>query len=210
MSYIDCDYLLNGYVGGVCPPMGQGYEIEGLVMSYDDIDWTQTIINDEDQSNVVQAIVLKSGKQAYPIKQRVNQPFSGSTSEMNAGTLRNTFTHNVSFVLLEDSPASAGFVDVLVNGKFVVVLKNTQKSTANLSGTTPYHSQKYPVFGLFNGLKASAVSRDPYGDQNGGWTVTLTETDSPSAGLFLWPDGGKDAAADAAYEALKTPATTNP
>jgi hypothetical protein len=190
--------------------MGQGYEIEGLVMAYDDIDWTETIISDADQSNVVQAIVLKSGKKAYPIKQRVNQPFSGSTSEMNAGTLRNTFTHNVSFVLLEDSPASAGFVDVLTNGKFVVILKNTQKSTANLSGNTPYHSQKYPVFGLFNGLKASAVSRDPYGDQNGGWTVTLTETDSPSAGIFLWPDGGTDAAADAAYEALKTPATSNP
>ena len=210
MSYIDCDYLLNGYGGGVCPPMSQGYEIEGLVMSYDDIDWTETIVTDADQSNVVQAIVLKSGKKAYPIKQRVNQPFSGSTSEMNAGTLRNTFTHNVSFVLLEDSPASAGFVDVLTNGKFVVVLKNAQKSAANLSGNTPYHSQKYPVFGLFNGLKASAVSRDPYGDQNGGWTVTLTETDSPSAGIFLWPDAGTDAAADAAYEALKTPATTKP
>ena len=212
MSYIDCDYLLTTGFGNTCPPVGQGYEVEGLIINYDDVDWAQSYMLDrvDGTPNTIEAIVLKTGKKAVAVTQKVNQPFSGSTSEMNAGTLRNTFTHNVSFILMEDSPASAGFVDVLTNGKFVVVLKNAQKSTANLSGTTPYHSQKYPVFGLFNGLKASAVSRDPYGDQNGGWTVTLTETDSPSAGIFLWPDAGTDAAADAAYEALKTPAKTNP
>lgn len=207
MSYIDCDYLLDTGFGNTCPPVGQGYEAEGLLINYDDVDWSQTFIGTEANGvpNTIPVIVLKTGKKAVAVTQKVNQPYSGSTSEMNAGTLRNTFNHNVHMLHLEDTPQAAATVDALSGGKFIVVLKNAQKTHSQFSGSLT-HSNKYPVFGFVNGLRASAVTRDPYGEDNGGWDITLTESGSPFSGLFLWPEAGTDAAADAAYESLKTAA----
>lgn len=212
MSYINCDYLLTTGFGNTCPPVGQGYEVEGLIINYDDVDWAQSYMLDREDGtpNTIEAIVLKTGKKAVAVTQKVNQPFSGSTSEMNAGTLRNTFNHNVHMLHLEDTPHAAAIVDALSGGKFIVVLKNAQKTHSQFSGTITTHSNKYPVFGFVNGLRASAVTRDPYGEDNGGWDITLTESGSPFSGLFLWPEAGTDAAADAAYESLKTAAPGTP
>lgn len=212
MSYINCDYLLTTGFGNTCPPVGQGYEVEGLIINYDDVDWAQSYMLDREDGtpNTIEAIVLKTGKKAVAVTQKVNQPFSGSTSEMNAGTLRNTFNHNVHMLHLEDTPHAAAIVDALSGGKFIVVLKNAQKTHSQFSGTITTHSNKYPVFGFVNGLRASAVTRDPYGEDNGGWDITLTESGSPFSGLFLWPEAGTDAAADAAYESLKTAAPAAP
>ena len=130
----DCVSLIAGGITPNCKdPITKGYEHKGIIINWDDIDFTATTFSD---ANTISNLVLKSGKKAYEIVQRGNTPFTGSTAEMAVGTISNTVTKNVQFVVLDKGPDVAkNVIDGLANGKFVVILENTWKNLNATHGT---------------------------------------------------------------------------
>ena len=180
----DCVSLIAGSITPNCnDPITKGYEHKGIIINWDDIDFTATTFAD---ANTVSNLVLKSGKKAYEIVQRGNTPFTGSTSEMAVGTISNTTTKNVQFVVLDKGPDVAkNVIDALANGKFVVILENTWKNLFASHGTKG--DSAFEVIGIKQGASMSAGSRDPYSsDTQGGWQITLTESESPVSEVYLF------------------------
>lgn len=180
----DCVSLISaGIVPNCGDPITKGYEHKGIIINWDDIDFTATTFSG---ANTISDLVLKDGKKAYEIVQRGNTPYTGSTSELAVGTISNTVTKNVQFTILNKGPKIAETViDPLFNGKYVVILENTWKNLSATQGTKGDSS--FEVFGIKQGMFATAATRDPYSsDTQGGWQVTMTETESPVAEVYLF------------------------
>ena len=114
------------------------------------------------------------------------------------GTYGNKWTHEVSIVVLANTPdVTEGIIDKLANGKFVVILRNVTKGAEGKG--------EYQIYGYSQGLTCSAGENDKYSeDTEGGWLMTLQETSAPKSALWLFKTDSETTAA--MYEALKTAA----
>lgn len=190
-----CDSIIAQGIVNDCESMSvRGMEADGIIMNRDDIDFSATVF-DSANPNIIRTLVLKTGKKAYDVVQIGNTPFSGLVSNLNVGTYRNTWTHDIPIAVLGDDPDVVnGIIDPLSNGTFVLILKNKTKGT-NGNG-------EYKVFGYAQGCRASAGTNDKWSeDTEGGYLVTLQEANSPKAGMFFYNTDSSTTAA--AYEALK-------
>ena len=101
-------YCVSLISAGIVPncddPITKGYEHKGIIINWDDIDFTATTFSG---TNTISDLVLKDGKKAYEIVQRGNTPYTGSTSELAVGTISNTVTKNVQFTILNKGPKIA-------------------------------------------------------------------------------------------------------
>lgn len=173
MSY--CDNLLKGNIQPDCTnPVTRGIEANGYIVNRKDVDFDALTITD----NKVASLSLKTEAKAYKIHVPSNTPFSGTTTTLEAGTHRNSFTHNVGFVILDNGPkVVSDIVQPLANGEFVIVYENKFKGKDGKSA--------FQVVGLDQGLKASTLENDKWSeDTEGGWNVVMTETKSPRAAVF--------------------------
>ena len=190
-----CDYLISKAISVDCENQSvAGLEPNGLIINRDDIDFSATTF-DAQNPNIIKTLVLKSGKKAYDIIQQGATPFTGVASNLNVGTYRNTWTHDVPIAVLGNDPdIAANIIDKLSNGTFVVILRNVQKGTTG--------NAEYQVYGYAQGLRASEVVNEKYSeDTDGGWLITLQEQRAPKSAMFFFDT---DAATTAtAYEALK-------
>lgn len=173
----------------------KGLESDGIIINREDIDFTKTKF-DESAPNIIKQLVLKKGKKAYAVRQEGNNPYTGTKTELNVGTYRNSWNNTLPIVVLANTPGvCANIIDGLANGKFVAILRNTTKGTDGKG--------EYQVFGYSQGLKASAGENDKYSDDTeGGWLMTLQETNAPKAAMFFFVTDSKTTAAT--YESLKT------
>lgn len=168
-----CDFLISTDITGYdCSnPMVKGAKADGLLINRSDIN-IASVAYDSNDPFLVTALPLKSGKVSYNIVQGGKTPYTGTQQEIVEGTYQNTFTNTVQFVILNQTPTTAGQVFALMNGEFVVVLKNN-------NGTNQ-------VFGLENGLHASAMVRELYNDDTlSGWLITMTEEGAIKGNLFI-------------------------
>lgn len=165
-------------------PIVQGFEAEGVIINRSDVDFAASAFSDTND-NIIETLALKTGKKGYRIAVMGSQPFNGTNSVFAAGTYRNTFTHTVAFVVLNDGPdVRDKIIDGLANGEFVVVLENKFKG---LQKATNKGAAAFQVYGWYQGLKPSEMSDGKYSeDTDGGWTVSLQETKSPKSGLYLF------------------------
>lgn len=190
-----CDYLISKAISVDCENQSvAGLEPNGLIINRDDIDFSATTF-DAQNPNIIKTLVLKSGKKAYDIIQQGATPFTGVASNLNVGTYRNTWTHDVPIAVLGNDPdIAANIIDKLSNGTFVVILRNVQKGTNG--------DAEYQVYGYAQGLRASEGVNEKYSeDTDGGWLITLQEQRAPKSAMFFF---NTDAATTAtAYEALK-------
>lgn len=189
-----CETLIANDIAFACSNLvSRGLEPDGLIMNRNEIDFTATVFNSTNP-NIIETLVMKSGKKAYEIQQLGNTPFTGTQTELVAGTYRNTWTNTIPIAVLANNPSVAeDIIDGLANGKFVVILKNI--NTAN--------GAHYQIYGYQQGLSASEGINEKYSeDTDGGWLITLTETGAPKSALFLFDTD--DATTDAVYESLKT------
>jgi hypothetical protein len=190
-----CDYLISKAISVDCENQSvAGLEPNGLIINRDDIDFSATTFNAQNP-NIIETLVLKSGKKAYDIIQQGATPFTGVASNLNVGTYRNTWTHDVPIAVLGNDPdIAANIIDKLSNGTFVVILRNVQKGTTG--------NAEYQVYGYAQGLRASEGVNEKYSeDTDGGWLITLQEQRAPKSAMFFFDT---DAATTAtAYEALK-------
>lgn len=174
-----CDYLLDAAIVGLdcANPNVKGVEATGKIINRADINLDGVEFSTS-ATHVVSAMPLKSGKSAYDITQPNKTPFSGTQTELVAGTYQNTFTHTISFVIINHGNNIAKVIDELANGEFVVILKNKAVDTA---ATTPYQ-----IFGLEGGLVASSMVRELYNDDTlAGWQITMTETEVSKSATFI-------------------------
>ena len=190
-----CDYLISKAISVDCENQSvAGLEPNGLIINRDDIDFSATTF-DAQNPNIIKTLVLKSGKKAYDIIQQGATPFTGVASNLNVGTYRNTWTHDVPIAVLGNDPdIAANIIDKLSNGTFVTILRNVQKGTTG--------NAEYQVYGYAQGLRASEGVNEKYSeDTDGGWLITLQEQRAPKSAMFFFDT---DAATTAtAYEALK-------
>lgn len=196
MSVNTCESLIAQDIIIPCEEqVTKGLESDGLIINRNDIDFTKTTVS----GNIISSIVLKAGKKAYAIRQEGANPYTGTKTELNVGTYRNSWKNTVAIVVLANTPeVCANIIDGLANGKYVVILRNLSKGTEGKA--------EYQVFGFAQALKAASGENDKYSeDTEGGWLVTLEEDSVPKAAYFFFDTSSETTAAK--YESLKTEAS---
>lgn len=184
----DCYKYISKDIGADCNALIQpGVEQKAVIINRADIDMTN-VTYDVSNSKIITALPLLSTKKGFAAVVPGSTPFTGVGSELQVGTYVNTWNNTVPVVVFDNGPEVANkVIDPLANGEFVVVVENRHKGTLGASA--------FQVYGLKQGLRASAGSNDKYAEEtNGGWLVTLTESRAPDSALFL---GG------ASYSAIK-------
>lgn len=175
-----CDYKLAQDLAGSCEnPQVAGLKNTGYLINFDDIDW-DNIVKDQSSANIVKTLPLLNGKRAYKVVVPGNTPFTGTQAAMTTGTYRNKFTKTASIVVLNSGPdVSSKVIDQLANGRFVFIFENKYQG-ADKKNT-------FEIYGLEQGLSATELTNEKYSeDTDGGWAVTLEETNAPSSGMFLF------------------------
>lgn len=197
-----CDFLLSADLVAPCDGLSSaGMKNTGYIVNYDDVDW-DNLTRDTQNPNIVKEFVLKTGKNAYKVYVPGKTPFTGTNKALATGNYRNKFTKQVNIVVLSNGAAVChDIIDQLANGRFVVILEN------DFQGATKDNT--FEFYGLELGCAATEMSDDKYSeDTDGGWAITLEETNAPTSGLFYLKDGdsqsGKSAieVTRAALEAL--------
>ena len=176
----NCDFKLAQDIQGSCDnPQVAGMKNTGYLINFDDIDW-DNIVKDASSANIVKTLPLLSGKRAYKVVVPGNTPFTGTQAAMVAGTYRNKFTKTASLVVLNSGPdVSKNVIDQLANGRFVFIFENKFQGTDK--------KNTFEIYGLEQGLSASEMTNEKYSeDTDGGWAVTLEETNAPTSGMFLF------------------------
>lgn len=197
-----CDFLLSADLVAPCDGLSSaGMKNTGYIVNYDDVDW-DNLTRDTQNPNIVKEFVLKTGKNAYKVYVPGKTPYTGTNKALATGNYRNKFTKQVNIVVLSNGASVChNIIDQLANGRFVVILEN------DFQGATKDNT--FEFYGLELGCAATEMSDDKYSeDTDGGWAVTLEETNAPTSGLFYLKDedsqSGKSAieVTRAALEAL--------
>lgn len=200
MAVQACDFLLQADLVAPCDGLSSsGLKNAGYIVNYDDVDW-DNITKDSQNPNIVKNFLLKSGKNAYKVYVPGKTPYTGTNKALATGTYRNKFTKQVKLVVLSNGAGVChDIIDQLANGRFVVILEN------DFQGATKDNT--FEFYGLELGCAATEMSDDKYSeDTDGGWAVTLEETNAPTSGIFYLKDGDQSSSAievtRAALEAL--------
>ena len=193
-----CEHLISKDINFDCEDLVyRGLEPDGLIINRSDIDFSRTTFN-ETNKNIIEGLVLKTGKKAYEVVQMGSTPFSGTTSELQVGTYRNTWNHSVAIFIPANTPeVCADIIDPLSHATFVLILRNKTKGADG--------SAEYQIYGYNQGCTASEGTNERYSeDTDGGWLMTMTENNSPKSGMFLFKTDAETTAG--LYEALKSAA----
>ena len=118
-----CEYLIAAAISENCDdPITKGLEKRGIIINRDDIDWSGVTYADG-KTNVIEALTMLEGKQAYEIYQPSITPFNGTNTAAAVGTNRTSFTKQVKIWLPDSGPDVAeNIIDPLPNGSFVVII----------------------------------------------------------------------------------------
>ena len=88
-----CDSIIAQGIGTSSEDMVQrGLEADGIIINRKDIDFSATTF-DESVNNIVKTLVLKTGKQGYPVSQLGATPFTGTNTSLTKGTYINKFNN---------------------------------------------------------------------------------------------------------------------
>lgn len=177
-----CEKLLAGCIGADCDnPVFAGMESKAWIFNKSEI---ASFTYDSQNPNLITDITMKeisAGVNAvgYTISQLGKTPFTGTNTALVEGNAANKFTETFNFIVPDNSPAASMLLDNIANGKFVVVAKNEYTGSDSKGA--------FQVYGAKKGLVATAMERDPYGeDADGGWAVTLTSENTPNSALFFY------------------------
>lgn len=200
-----CEQIIESCISASCKqPIFEGLENEALIINKGQIASTT-----EDGSKVT-GIVMKTHKVegqdvdycAYTVQQLGNRPFEGTQSELVTGTYGNKFNHTVVIAIPDNGPeVSENIVDKLANGSFTVIVRNSYVHQTDATEGFVGGDNKYQIYGLQKGLKATSIVREAWGDNSGMWIVTLVEENASKSGMFLYVTD--ETTTDQYYEGLK-------
>lgn len=173
-----CESIISRDIAVDCEELVvRGLEPDGVIINRKDIDFGATVF-DETNKNIIKTLALKSGKKGYFVAQLGNAPFTGTQTTLTVGTYRNTWTNQIPIAVLANNPdVCENVIDGLANGQFVLILRNKNKTSKG----------EYQVYGYAQGLVASEGTNEKYSeDTDGGWLITLQETNAPKSALFFY------------------------
>lgn len=179
-----CEMIISQDIKADCNNrISKGVEHRGVIMNRADIDF-DTLKRNAARSNVVESLVMKSGKRGFEVVIPSTTAFTGTGTTLAEGVI-NTFTNTVGMIVLANDPDVTGeIMDGLANGSFVVIIENKFKNT---NKTTNPGDGIFQIYGLSTGLRATELSNDKYSDDTlGGWNIVLTEEGAPASGIFLY------------------------
>lgn len=191
MAVQACDFLLQADLVAPCDGLSSaGMKNTGFIVNYDDVDW-DNLTRDSQNPNIIKNFLLKSGKNAYKVYVPGKTPYTGTNKALATGNYRNKFTKQVKLVVLSNGAGVChDIIDQLANGRFVVILEN------DFQGATKDNT--FEFYGLELGCAATEMSDDKYSeDTDGGWAVTLEETNAPTSGIFYLKDADQQAGTSA-------------
>lgn len=189
-----CESIISRDIAVDCDEMVlRGLEANGVIINRKDIDFGATVF-DETNKNIIKTLALKAGKKGYSVAQLGNNPFTGTQSTLNVGTYRNSWTHQIPLAVLANNPdVCENVIDGLANGQFVVLLRNKNKTAKG----------EYQIYGYAQGLVASEGTNEKYSEEtDGGWLITLQETNTPKCALFFYDTSDETTAAK--FDSLTT------
>lgn len=193
-----CSTFVNKCISAQCDnQLYAGVAPEALLINYDHI--TSKTIN----GSLVTGINLGDNC-AYCVQQLSRNPYEGSQVEMTEGTYGNRFTRTWAFAVNDNGPVASDIVTALANGRFVAIMKSDYVHTAEDAANDPditAGDNKYLVYGIAKGLRASSIVRELYGDNESAYIVTMTEEGAPTAEHYFFVTD--ESTTDSAYEALK-------
>lgn len=177
-----CEKLLADCISVDCSnPIFKGIDGVAYIFNKADIEF---LTYDATNPAIITAITMKNDGSTPPvyetgfkIQQMGQTPYSGTKTTMVEGNISNKYTHTFSFVLQDNCPKSAKIIDALTGGNFLVVYKNDYVGSDGKG--------QYQVLGAQKGLKAKTNECDKYGDSDGGWQITLEETEVSKSSIFL-------------------------
>lgn len=125
----------------------------------------------------------------FRVQQLGRNPFEGTQLEMAEGTYGNRFNHTFVFAVNDNGPKAAEIVKSLANGRFVAIMTGDYRHTSDDHTADPdivAGDNKYIVYGISKGLKASTITKEMYGDNESAYIVTLLEEGAPEAEYYLF------------------------
>lgn len=185
----NCESLIKKDIDINCEtPVTRGLEANAVIINRSDIDFAKSVFA-TDKKNILESLVLKTGKKGYKCFVPGKTPFTGTKTSLNVGTYVNTFNNEFATVILDNGPdVCENIIDGLANGTFVVVYENKHKGATK--------DAAFQIFGFYQGLTATTLENDKYSEETeGGWKSVLTEERAPKSGLYLYKTD---------YEATKT------
>lgn len=196
-----CEKTLKSCIAADCNnPLFAGVDSQALIANYSDI---ASYTYDQTNPSIINGITMvedtvdnvTTPRHFYCVQQLGNQPFSGSQTEFSEGTYGNRVNHTIQLAVVDNGPdITENIIDNLLNGKFVVILKNDYVHTNG--------DNEYQVFGSHKGLKCTGLTRELYGDNESAYIVTLQEQNAPKSGMFFYStDQSTTATAIAALKA---------
>lgn len=201
-----CTYFIESCVSADCEnPIYAGMAPVGYLANFDQI---ASVTYDTTNGNLITGFTMGTTTGTnptsycwYKVQQLGRQPFEGTQVEMSESTYGNKWTHTVQIVISDHGPKiSHDILDRLANGRFVFIGQNDYVHQTDATAGTVQGDNKYEVMGVKKGLRATAITREAYGDNDGAWIVTLTEENGPqSANFFFTTD---ESTTDAALAAL--------
>lgn len=175
-------------------PPAAGLENEALLINWDDIDRAQCAFS-ETQPNVLETLVLKTGKKANIVQQRKTS-FNGTAIAQVEGTYSTGTTQTFAFAVFENSADAKANIEKMLNGKFIAIVQNS-------SGA---EDSRYEVLGWYTGLKKPTLAKDYVAEESAGvYAITLASGNEPSLPVSFFKTDLDTTAT--AYEALKTAAS---
>lgn len=195
-----CSYLSEINNIDVQCDLKDGFENVGWIVSRSDVDFASIKkgYKTDYPSTVITQLALKDGKKGKYIKQ-LKDPFQDTTTALSVGDFRNTFTNTVSFKIFGNSPEYAKIVNGLASDEFIIILEQKEKGVNGESA--------YRVFGLDNGLTATATDNNAYDESLGnGWNITMEEAGATSSAYYLFISTGADVepSLEATQQAIRT------
>lgn len=209
-----CSTFVNKCITAQCDnQLYAGVAPEALLINYDQIE-SKTI-----SGSKVTGITMGEDPDthtdycAYTVQQLSRNPYEGSQVEMTEGTYGNRFNRTWTFAVNDNGPVASDIVTSLANGRFVAIMKSDYVHTSADAANDPditAGDNKYLVYGIAKGLRASSIVRELYGDSESAYIVTMTEEGAPTAEHYFFTTD--EATTDTAYNALKcncTPSSQN-
>lgn len=177
LSQYLCNQLIKDNINDSCDnPMFSGMDARAFIFNFADLKKLASDV-EEDNPRIIKNFTFNSGTNPYYIINARTNPYTGTNTTVEVGDYRNTFVRTVSLFIPKDgAQASMDILDPLVNGRFVVVLRNNYVNDLG--------DNEFQVYGYDRGMIVSNMSQTKY-ENNDYWVVELQEASVPNSGKFL-------------------------
>lgn len=186
-----CGEITIGSTYSCSNPLQGGAKPNVRLINIDDI---ESVTISGTTPNLITAITLKTGKQAY-LFEGFGKSVTPQQEVIKLGSGQNLYKHQVGLFIFDRTQVQKNNIQRLVLGQFVAIVEATKKD-----------AQAFEVFGLGNGLELVPGVINQLQENNGAYTIILATPEGSAEALLPQTFFVTDYAATlAAVQALDVP-----